>query len=119
MDDKISISIAEDFYPYPAGRDDDDGPYNGKKFRTEVLLPRLIEAEQRGLKLVVSLDGLKSCGSSFLESAFGGLIRNGDFDHRSIWKNMEIKYDNPILARYARAVEGHVKRAKNSRTLAS
>ena len=72
----MKISIAEDFSKYPAGRFPEDGPYNGTTFRKEVLAPRIIELSESE-HLEVTLDGVAGVGSSFLEEAFGGLVRSG------------------------------------------
>ncbi|WP_394707819.1 STAS-like domain-containing protein [Roseovarius pacificus] len=105
------ISIAKDFWPFPAGRVDDDGPYNGEKFRKEHLLPALKDAEDAGASLVVGLDGLKSCGSSFLESAFGGLVRYEGYTAKRLRELMRIEYKSASLERYKRSIENHIKRA--------
>jgi len=67
------IRVARDFSRYPAGRFRDDGPYSGEAFREDFLLPALHAGEQ----VVVDLDGVRGYGSSFLEEAFGGLVRKG------------------------------------------
>lgn len=69
------ISVAEQFSPFPAGRYYEDGPHSGQKFREEFLVPALKE----GKSLVVNLDGTLGYGSSFLEEAFGGLVREHGF----------------------------------------
>lgn len=67
------ISVAKDFSPSPAGRYPEDGPYPGAVFRDKLLIPAL----QSNDKVIVNLDGTSGYGSSFLEEAFGGLVRNG------------------------------------------
>ena len=67
------ISVAKDFSPSPAGRYAEDGPYPGAVFRDKFLVPAL-QGEGR---VVVNLDGTSGFGSSFLEEAFGGLVRKG------------------------------------------
>jgi hypothetical protein len=67
------ISIAVDFSPAPAGRNVSDGPYPGAKFRDEFLVPALRSHDS----ITVDLDGTAGMGSSFLEEAFGGLVRLG------------------------------------------
>ena len=67
------IEIAQEFSRYPGGRYYSDGPYSGQEFREKVLIPA-IEKEGR-FELV--FDGARGYGSSFLEEAFGGLIRLG------------------------------------------
>ena len=65
------IVIAEVFSPYPAGRYRDDGEFNGTAFREDHLVPALRKFE----RVEVVFDGVAGFGSSFLEEAFGGLIR--------------------------------------------
>lgn len=67
------IDIAKDFSPFVAGRYRTDGPWSGQRFLEEQLLPAL----KTGAKVCVKLDGTLGLGSSFLEEAFGGLVRNG------------------------------------------
>jgi len=67
------ISIAKDFSRYPAGRNQDDGPYSGELFRKKFLEPAMAE----DIPLIIGLDGARGYGSSFLEEAFGGLVRSG------------------------------------------
>jgi len=73
------INIKENFSRYPAGRYRADGPYNGEKFREELLMPALSEAINKGEKVKVELDGVRGYNSSFLEEAFGGLVRSSKF----------------------------------------
>lgn len=49
--------------------------HSGEQFRTELLLPRIEDAIRTGQPLTVDLDGTFGFGTSFLEEAFGGLIR--------------------------------------------
>ena len=65
------IAIAKDFSIAPAGRYLTDGNYSGERFRDEILYPSLQENDA----VIVNLDGTLGYGSSFLEEAFGGLIR--------------------------------------------
>lgn len=70
---KKSIKVAEVFTRYPAGRYLADGPFSGEKFRQEFLVPAL----KAGECVTIDLDGTRGYGSSFLEEAFGGLVRLG------------------------------------------
>lgn len=72
--DKKMIDVAREFSRYPAGRYHSDGPYNGQKFREEFLLPWLRDG---ATTIVVDLSNARGLGSSFLEEAFGGLVRVG------------------------------------------
>lgn len=67
------IELAREFSPFPFGRYPKHGPFNGERFRTEMLLPPLMAGED----VTVVLDGARGLGPSFLEEAFGGLVRAG------------------------------------------
>jgi STAS-like domain of unknown function (DUF4325) len=67
------INVARDFSRYPAGRYVEDGPYSGARFRDDFLRP-VLDANESA---VIELDGVRGYGSSFLEEAFGGLVRAG------------------------------------------
>lgn len=68
----VTIKIAEEFSRYPAGRHMTDGPFSGEYFRKKFLEPAL-----NNDAVVVVMDGARGYGSSFLEEAFGGLVRLG------------------------------------------
>ena len=106
------LNIAEEFSAFPAGRYEEDGPYNGTVFRKKFLLPRLLEAIEAGKKLVVSLDGLKSCGSSFLSSAFAGLVTDDKVDKTKVSNSLEICNTRPEHERYKIAINRYIASAK-------
>ena len=84
----ISISIAKDFSQFPAGRYAGDGDFNGTRFRKEKLVPAL---RMCGSSVVeVSFDGVAGFGSSFLEEAFGGLVRVEGMDKEFLDKHLKI-----------------------------
>lgn len=66
-----SIKVAQDFSKYPGGRLKTDGPASGERFRDDFLLPALKASDM----VVVYLDGVAGYPHSFLEEAFGGLVR--------------------------------------------
>lgn len=68
-----TISIAKDFSVFPGGRIPDDGPFSGEEFRDKFLMPIFSGSE----KVVIDFDNVRGYGSSFLEEAFGGLLRKG------------------------------------------
>ena len=68
------LSVANDFSRFPAGRYVTDGPYPGQSFRDNHLVPAL-----RKGPVTVLLDDTFGYGSSFLEEAFGGLVRVSGF----------------------------------------
>lgn len=80
------INIPEDFTRYPAGRYIADGSFSGQRFRDELLVPALRQADQ----VEVHLDGALGYGSSFLEEAFGGLIRDAGFEPADLSRRLKI-----------------------------
>ncbi|MDI9334425.1 MAG: STAS-like domain-containing protein [Cytophagales bacterium] len=84
------ISIAKDFSPSPAGRNRRDGPYTGEGFREDFLIPKLKSSDL----LHIDLDGTSGYGSSFLEEAFGGLIRSG-FNEDALKKKLFFHSNRP------------------------
>lgn len=66
----VVIRVAE-FTRSPGGRHKQRSSHSGEEFRDDVLIPAL----KRGGKISVVLDGVRGYGSSFLEEAFGGLVR--------------------------------------------
>lgn len=109
-----SIRIA-DFSDYPAGRSTKDGPDNGSRFRDEVLVPAIREAIKSHDVVAVELDDVKSFGSSFLEEAFGGLIRDRLFKPTEITRTLKIVAERPIYATYKRQIERYLKEAATAR----
>lgn len=67
----MSVIIkVSDRYPCPGPRYSSIGPSSGEEFRKW-----LKQTLERDSDLTVDLDGTEGYGSSFLEEAFGGLIR--------------------------------------------
>lgn len=88
------ITIASDFSEYPAGRYRDDGDYSGQVFREDVLEPKLLKYEI----VEVNLDGSMGYGSSFLEEAFGGLVRLKKFTKEALHKKLKFNYsEDPFV----------------------
>lgn len=86
------VNVAKEFSRYPAGRYFADGDFSGQAFRARFLIPAL-KAEQ---PLIVELDGVRGYGSSFLEEAFGGLVREG-YSPAQIRRFIELQSRDPSL----------------------
>lgn len=82
------ISVARDFTRTPGPRLISQGSYSGEKFRQ--LLARKLKEHAR---IVVVLDGTRGYGSSFLDEAFGGLVREGILSRSDALKRIDIKSD--------------------------
>ncbi|NLR22590.1 MULTISPECIES: STAS-like domain-containing protein [Pseudoalteromonas] len=67
------IIKVSDFTEFPGPRHKKFGEFSGEEFRDSILVPALMGNET----VVVDLDGVMGYGSSFLEEAFAGLLREG------------------------------------------
>lgn len=84
-----------DFSRFPGPRYENLGENSGEKFRDSFLIPAITENDE----IIVDLDGVFGYGSSFLEEAFGGLVRKG-VDRRKV-KTLKknIKSQDPSLVK--------------------
>ena len=82
----IVLNIAKQFSRSPAGRYVTDGPFSGQAFRENLLLPALRQSET----VEVQLDGALGFGSSFLEEAFGGLVREAGLKAETLHQKLRI-----------------------------
>lgn len=80
------LKLARDFSKSPSGRVSKDGPSNGQRFRDEFLFPALEKGD-----VEVILDGVLTLGSSFLEEAFGGLVREKGLTPSMLRKKLVIQ----------------------------
>ncbi len=65
------INVAKDFTRFPSGRYKKNGDTSGEAFREKFLEGPVANKEP----VTIELDGTIGYGSSFLEEAFGGLVR--------------------------------------------
>lgn len=91
--DLVTVDVGKDFSRFPAGRTPDDSRYSGQAFRERYLKDNL--AHKR--KVLLILDNALSYGSSFLEEAFGGLVRSYGYDIKYLEDLIEIKSSDPLL----------------------
>ena len=87
------IDVARNFTPYPVGRTRSDGRYSGEAFRDDHLVPAL-----KAGAVTVVMDGTKGYGSSFLEEAFGGLVRCCNFEPSQLRERLVIKTEDSLLS---------------------
>lgn len=100
-----SIRLASDFNPFPFGRYPSHGDWNGQRFRDEWLIPAL----KSGDVLEVDLDGARGLSPSFLEEAFGGLVRSG-FAAKDLLARLHIKSDRDPS--FIDTINGYIREAR-------
>ena len=81
-----TIIIAKDFSEEPIGRYPEDSPDCGQNFRENLLAPSLRANDV----VIVNLDGTEGYGSSFLEEAFGGLVRKCGFSKSELTRKLQL-----------------------------
>jgi hypothetical protein len=107
----IRLRIA-DYASSPGGRFIADGDFSGEWFREQVLVPALLAAKEKSEELEVELDGTSGYGSSFLEEAFGGVVRKGLVDPNTLDKVLVIRAASPLYAPYKALAERYIATAK-------
>lgn len=92
----VNIIIAKDFSKTPFGRfPSDSATSSAERFRKEFLVPAL--RAENNEEVVVDFDGVAlGVGSSFLEEAFGGLIRKEGLSKSFVKKRLIIKSKMPF-----------------------
>jgi len=115
----MTTILVADFTRSPGGRFIADGEYSGEWFRQDVLVPALRAAIAARDVLTVVLDGTSGYGSSFLEEAFGGLVRRGLFPQRIVKDHLKIKATSPLYNPYKVLAEKYISSAKPEHVVAA
>lgn len=89
----IVVNIARDFTRFPSGRSKLKGDTSGEAFREKFLETPIRE----GKEITVELDGTIGYGSSFLEEAFGGLIRSLNIPPIRLLEILHVTSSDPTL----------------------
>lgn len=106
-----TIVIARDFSKFPAGRFLADGDASGAAFRE-----RLVDALNSNEIVVVVFDGVAGFGSSFLEEAFGGLVRECHMDKAYLDEHLRLRTEESELADFVRLAQRYIEEAAQAVT---
>ena len=101
-----TIVIARDFSKFPAGRFVTDGEASGAAFRK-----MLVNALKSSESVVVVFDGVAGFGSSFLEEAFGGLVRECRMDKAFLDEHLRLRTEESELADFVKLAERYIEEA--------
>lgn len=111
------IVVVKDFHERPYGRYNDDCPdchlTSGQAFRENFLAPALKEND----RVVVDLTGRNRYGRSFLDEAFGGLIRHEGFTGAELKSKLRCKHDD--LESVILVIEDRINKAEADRLSAN
>jgi hypothetical protein len=72
---KVTINIAQDYTDTPGFRHESQGDFSGELFRKKFLEPYFRDEDKRRMNIEIIFDGTAGYPTSFLEEAFGGLVR--------------------------------------------
>lgn len=102
----ITINIASEFTETPGPREKKDGPFSGELFREQFLEKYFLKDDDT--KIIIDLDGVKGYAPSFLEEAFGGLVRK--YGREKVLNKIEIRaiekaYYRDLSYRYIKNAE--------------
>ena len=100
------IYIEKEFSKYPAGRYINDGDSSGQAFRESHLVPAL--KDNRFSTVLVVFDGVAGFGSSFLEEAFGGLIRESYIEKSVIDDKLQISTNEGDLEDFVKLAKKYI-----------
>ena len=103
---KVTISIADNFSAYPA-----DGEYNATAFRKEWLLPALTD----DARVEVTFDDVVGLAASFLDEAFGGLVRNEGMTKEFLDSHLRLTTTEPELEAYVSLARRYIDEASSKR----
>ncbi|WP_321384034.1 DUF4325 domain-containing protein [Rhizobium sp.] len=106
----MRIEVSQDFTRYPGPRYREHGDFSGEQFREEVLKKALRSAIDANSVLVVVLDDVAGYGSSFLEEAFGGLIRHG-FSKHDLDNHLQIVANTDRFKHHERRAKAYIDEA--------
>ena len=106
-----SISIARDFSEFPAGRFRADGDASGEAFREDCLVGALNRFDM----VEVIFDGVAGFGSSFLEEAFGGLVRECHIDKSLLDKRLMLSTNEQALEDFVQLALRYIREAAQAR----
>ena len=113
MSNIISLVIAKDFSEIPGARYPEEGDYSGQDFRKNILIPKIKEAIEKHCTLLIDLDGTAGFGTSFLEEAFGGLIRNDNFTYEQLKSVIDFKSEED--SEYINEINDYLKDAQDKK----
>lgn len=102
-----TISLAKVFTTTPGGRFKGMGPDSGEAFRDFLAK----ELKKNADDIEVVLDGAEGYGSSFLEEAFGGLVRNKILKPEDIGRRLRVVAKTPSYQTYAREAVRYMEEA--------
>ena len=108
----LRLNIANDFSPVPVGRYRTDGDKSGEAFRDDILYPKIRAAKEKQTILEVDFTGMYGLSSSFLEEAFGGLVREKGLNPDEILRMLKFLPEKSYFDLYIKLTKKYINDAK-------
>ena len=107
----MRLNIAKTFSPMAVGRYRKDNPHSGEVFREEHLTSMLRRAVQEHDILEVDLEGMRGLSASFLDEAFGGLVRSGEWTAKQVLEFVRFVPEDTYFDPYIKNVKDFIRDA--------
>ena len=108
----IKLNIAKEFSPMPIGRYRTDSPEeSGETFREDILIPRLRRAVQEKDIVEVNFEGMEGLNASFLDEAFGGLVRSGEWTADQVLQIIRFVPEHTYFDPYIKNARDYIREA--------
>ena len=112
----LRLIISTEFSPVPIGRHREDGDKSGEAFREDILYPKICEAMKKQELLEVDFTGMYGLSSSFLEEAFGGLVREKRLNPDDVLRTIKFLPENSHFDLYINLTKEYIKEAVSTST---
>ncbi|MBP8018407.1 MAG: STAS-like domain-containing protein [Hylemonella sp.] len=104
--DTVRVNVSTQFTKLPGLRYIRLGRFSGEEFRQRFL----IEPLRQGRSVIVELDGVRGYGSSFLEEAFGGTVRELGLSTEDALQRLKVE---TIVESWRLDVDEYIRTAKS------
>ena len=108
----LHLNIAKEFSPVPVGRYRSDGDNSGQAFRDDILYPKICAAIKNQDTLKVDFTGIHGLSSSFLEEAFGGLVREKGLNPDEILRILIFLPEKSYFDAYIKLTKKYINKAR-------
>ena len=100
-----TLTIATDYSEFPGGRYSEDGEGNATDFRENHLVPLLEKNEP----FLVDLNGVVAYPVSFLDEAFGALVRTKRYSAEQLLNQIKFRATDPGLRIFVKLIKDHIR----------
>ena len=100
-----TLTVAKDYSQYPGGRYLEDGVGNATDFREKHLVPML----EKNKPFLIDLNGVVAYPVSFIDEAFGALVRTKRYSADRLLKQIKFRATDPGLGVFVELIKDHIR----------